>query len=354
MKSWLAGAVGAYLLGCATALAQNPDAPAITKRLDKIAKSYPEEQFMGSVLVVEGDHTLLDKGYGMADLKRKIPDSPDAQFRLGSLTKQFTAALILLLQQDGKLQVADPVSKYLDDAPQTWKKITLANLLGHTSGIPNFTSDPAFRTWSLRPHSHAEEIGLFRDKPLEFAPGSRYEYSNSNYEVLGAVIEKVSGRDYGELLRERIFEPLEMKNSGLDADGLILPRRAQGYRDSKDWGLAPAQSESMTIPWAAGSIYSTTGDLLRWEHGLFGGKILNDASLQAMTTAGKGNYGLGVEVAQMHGVKVVSHNGGIEGFNTYLCYVPERQITVVVLSNVNGTAPDTMGPELLNAVLATQ
>jgi CubicO group peptidase (beta-lactamase class C family) len=198
MKSWLAGAVGAYLLGCATALAQNPDAPAITKRLDKIAKSYPEEQFMGSVLVVEGDHTLLDKGYGMADLKRKIPDSPDAQFRLGSLTKQFTAALILLLQQDGKLQVADPASKYLDDAPQTWKKITVANLLGHTSGIPNFTSDPAFRTWSLRPHSREEEIGLFRDKPLEFAPGSRYEYSNSNYEVLGAVIENVSGRDHGD------------------------------------------------------------------------------------------------------------------------------------------------------------
>jgi CubicO group peptidase (beta-lactamase class C family) len=312
---------------------------------------------MGTVLVAEGDHTLLEKGYGMADLERKIPDAPDTQFRVGSVTKQFTATLILLLQQDGKLQIADPVSKYLPDSPRSWEKITLANLLGHRSGIPNFTSDEAFPTWKMSPHTPEEIITFFRNKPLEFKPGSKFEYSNSNYEVLGAVIEKVSGRKYGELLHERIFEPLGMKDSGLDADSLVLTSRAQGYRERNGGGLVPARSESMTIPWAAGSIYSTTGDLLRWERGLFGGKILNAASLQAMTTAGKGDYGLGVQVTWQHGVEVVCHDGGIEGFNAYLGYVPGRQITVVVLSNVNGVPPPppfTMGPELLNAVLKSR
>jgi CubicO group peptidase (beta-lactamase class C family) len=344
------------MLGWATGPAQStkPGAidPAATKeRLDTVAKSYTTgNAFMGAVLVVEGDRTLLDKGYGMADLEWNIPDAPDVKFRLGSLTKQFTAALVLLLQQDGKLQIQDPLNKYLPEAPPSWDKITLADLLGHTSGIPNFTGDKAFRAWSLSPHTPTEEIAFFRDKPLDFDPGSKFAYSNSNFEVLGAVIEKVSGRRYGDLLRERIFDPLGMKDSGLDTDDLVLPKRASGYSPSKN-GLANARSESMTVPWAAGSIYSTTGDLLRWEHGLFGGKILNEASLKAMTTAGKGDYGFGVFVKQQDGLKVVEHGGAIEGFNTYLSYIPERQIAVVVLSNVNGPAPDAMAPQLLDVVL---
>jgi len=141
-----------------------------------------------------------------------------------------------------------------------------------------------------------------------------------------------------------------MHDSGLDQDDLILSKRAQGYSPSKN-GLAPARSESMSVPWAAGSIYSTTADLLRWERGLFGGKILNEASLTAMTTPGKRNYGMGVEVSQIDGDRVVTHGGGIEGFNTYLSYVPARKITVVVLSNVNGGAPDSMGSQLLTVAL---
>lgn len=200
------------------------------------------------------------------------------------------------------------------------------------------------------PHTSEEELALFRDKPLDFEPGSKFAYSNSNYEVLGAVIEKVSGKKYGELLRERIFDPLGMKNSGLDTDELILPKRAQGYMPGPE-GLVLARSESMTVPWAAGSIYSTTGDLLKWEQGLFGGKVLSADSLKAMTTPGKGNYGLGVMVADEDGLKVVRHGGGIEGFNTHLIYVPDRKITVVALSNVNGMAPDQMSSQLLDVAL---
>jgi CubicO group peptidase (beta-lactamase class C family) len=351
MKTSLAGFAAAWVLACVTALAQTTDSAAVKLRLVQVAKSYTAgNAFMGTVLVAEGDQILLDQGYGMADLEWNIPNAPDVKFRLGSLTKQFTATLVLLLQQDGKLHIEDPVGKYLPDAPKTWDKITLANLLGHTSGIPNFTSDKDFGTWGMSKHTTAEEIAFFRDKPLEFEPGSKFAYSNSNYEVLGAVIEKISGEKYGDLLRKRIFDPLDMHDTGLDTDELILPKRAQGYSPGKE-GLVHARSESMTVPWAAGSIYSTTGDLLRWERALFGGKVLNDASFAAMTTAGKGDYGLGVGVVQQSGVKVIQHGGGIEGFNTQLAYVPDRKITVIVLSNVNGAAPGAMGGQLLDVVM---
>jgi CubicO group peptidase (beta-lactamase class C family) len=351
MKTSLAGFAAAWVLACVTALAQTTDSAAVKLRLVQIANSYTAgNAFMGTVLVAEGDQILLDQGYGMADLEWNIPNAPDVKFRLGSLTKQFTATLVLLLQQDGKLNIEDPVGKYLPDAPKSWEKITLANLLGHTSGIPNFTSDKDFGTWGMSKHTTAEEIAFFRDKPLDFEPGSKFAYSNSNYEVLGAVIEKVSGEKYGDLLRKRIFDPLDMHDTGLDTDELILPKRAQGYSPGKE-GLVHARSESMTVPWAAGSIYSTTGDLLRWERALFGGKVLNDASFAAMTTAGKGDYGLGVGVVQQSGVKVIQHGGGIEGFNTQLAYVPDRKITVIVLSNVNGAAPGAMGGQLLDVVM---
>jgi CubicO group peptidase (beta-lactamase class C family) len=337
-------------LALCTSLASADDA-ALRARLDQVANSYTAgNAFMGAVLVVDGDRVLLDKGYGMADLEWGNANAPDVKFRLGSLTKQFTATLVLLLQQDGKLKIDAPVSTYLPDAPKAWEKITLAELLGHTSGIPSFTAMKEFRRWSMSPHTTEEELGLFRDKPLDFEPGSKFAYSNSNFEVLGAVIEKVSGKKYADLLRERIFEPLGMKDSGLDTDELILPKRAQGYRPGPK-GLVLARSESMTVPWAAGSIYSTTGDLLKWERGLFGGKVLSAESLKAMTTPGKGDYGLGVFVRDKDGHKVVGHGGAIEGFNTNLLYVPDRRIAVVVLSNVSGAAPDEMGDQLLDVVL---
>src|ERR1700738_236873 len=206
MNRWIVGAVcaGACALGTASVGSQGPD-DAVKSRLDQVAQSYTKDNaFMGTVLVVEGDKVLLDRGYGMADLEWNIPNVPEAKFRLGSLTKQFTATLVLLLQQDGKLNINDPVSKYLPDSPKTWEKITLANLLGHTSGIPSFTEMQEFGVWRMSPHTKDEELALFRDKPLDFEPGSKWAYSNSNFEVLGAVIEKVSGRKYGDLLRERI------------------------------------------------------------------------------------------------------------------------------------------------------
>jgi CubicO group peptidase (beta-lactamase class C family) len=338
---------------CVLSQGQSADETAVKGRMDRVASSYTTGNgFMGAVLVVDGDRVLLNKGYGSADLEWNIPNAPDVKFRLGSLTKQFTAVLVLLLQQDGKLNISDPVKRYLPDAPKTWEKITLAELLGHTSGLPNFTDFNEFKVWGMSPHTVLEELEFFKNKPLDFEPGSKWAYSNSNFEVLGAVIERVSGKTYGNLLHERIFDPLEMKDTGLDADDLILSKRAQGYTPGQK-GLGLARSESMTVPWAAGSIYSTTADLLTWERGLFGCKLLTKDSLKLMTTPGKGSYGLGVFVSEnKNGIKIVSHGGGIEGFDTSLLYVPDRHIAVVVLSNVNGAAPGKMSDQLLTMALA--
>jgi CubicO group peptidase (beta-lactamase class C family) len=346
---WIAGAV--LTLVCTAGMAQNTGETHVRARLEQIANSYTAgNAFMGTVLVTDGDKVLLDKGYGMAVLEWDIPNTPETKFRLGSITKQFTAALVLLMQQDGKLNINDPVSKYLPDAPKAWDKITVANLLGHTSGIPNFTSLKEFGAWAASAHTWDEEYAFFKDKPLDFEPGAKFSYSNSNYEVLGGILQKVSGKSYGDLLRERLFAPLGMNDSGLDGDELVLPKRAEGYSPGPK-GLLVARSESMSVPFSAGSIYSTTGDLLKWEHGLVGGRVLSADSLKAMTTPGKGDYGLGVMIHNEDGVTVVEHGGGIEGFNTNLIYVPEKRLCVVVLANVNGAAPDQMGGQLLDVAL---
>jgi CubicO group peptidase (beta-lactamase class C family) len=320
--------------------------------MDQIVRSYAATNaFMGTVLVSEGDHVLLDQGYGSADLEWNIPNAPDTRLRIASLTKQFTAALVLLLQQDGMLNIKDPVSKYLPEAPQTWQEVTLAELMGNTSGIPDFTDFKEMPAWGMTSHTVDEELSFFKNKPLDFEPGSQWAYSSSGFEVLGAVIEEVTGTSYGDQLQARIFGPLEMKNTGLDVDGLILSKRAQGYRPGTS-GLLSARSLSMSVPWAAGSMYSTARDLLKWEHALFGGQLLNKNSLKLMTTPGKGSYGLGVYVtANKTGTTIVTHGGTIAGFKTSLSYVPDRRIAVVVLSNVEGAAASSIADRLLTVAL---
>jgi CubicO group peptidase (beta-lactamase class C family) len=334
-----------------TLTAQNVSAASLQKRLDQVADSYTENNaFMGSVLVARGDEILLSKGYGKANLEQNIPNDPDTKFRIGSLTKQFTAVLVLLLQQNGKLRIEDPVRKYLPEAPKSWEKITLVEMLGHNSGIPEIQSAPNFRNWAMSPHTHAEELALFRDRPLDFEPGTKNEYSNSNYLVLGAVIEKVTGEDYASVLRKRIFKPLGMNDSGADKDGLVLPKRAQGY-NNENGSLVPAPSESMSVPWSAGSIYSTTNDLLRWERGLFGGRVLSYESLKTMMTQTKVSHGLGVDVSTEDGAEVVDHNGAIEGFVAHMAYLPKSHGSVIVLANVFGGAPPAMGDQLVETML---
>jgi CubicO group peptidase (beta-lactamase class C family) len=335
------GSIGiALLLTAGAGLAQD------VARMDQVVQSYVSDKtFMGSVLVARGDGILLNKGYGSANLEWNIPNSPATKFRLGSVTKQFTAASILLLEERGKLKTDDPVKKFVPDAPAAWNKITIFHLLTHTSGIPNFTSFPDYRSQEPFAATPEKLVARFRDKPLDFQPGDKWTYSNSGYVLLGYILEKASGESYEKFLQENIFGPLGMKDSGYDSNAAVIPRRAAGYAPGKD-GPVNAGFIHMSVPFSAGGLYSTTGDLLRWEQGLFGGKLLSAASLAKMTAPFKNDYACGVSVHTVNGHKVIDHGGGIEGFNTFLAYYPEDKLTIVALANLNGAAPQQIATRL--------
>ncbi|MEO8726715.1 MAG: serine hydrolase [Acidobacteriaceae bacterium] len=303
--------------------------------MDEIANYYyNQKQFMGSVLVARGDQVVFSKSYGYANLEWQNAFTADTKFRLGSLTKQFTAACIMLLQEDGKLKTSDRVSKYVLNAPAAWQKITMRNLLTHTSGIPNFTSLADYAKTQALPTTPEKTMARFLDLPLDFQPGEKFEYSNSNYIVLGYIIEKASGQSYIQFLTERILKPLGLSDTGYDTPR-ILPHRAAGYtlhdKTIENTGLI-----DMTVPFAAGSLYSTTTDLMRWNLGIYGGRLLRPASLTEMTTPYKDDYAYGIGVTVKNGRKKLSHGGGIDGFNTSLIYFPEDRVSVVALSNLNG------------------
>jgi CubicO group peptidase (beta-lactamase class C family) len=330
----------AFVLTAATCVAQE------AARFDEVIKPYVDaHRFMGSVLIARDSGVVFEKSFGSANLEWNIPNSPTTKFRLGSITKQFTAASILLLEERGKLKIDDPVKTYLPDAPAAWDRITIFNLLTHSSGIPNFTSFPNYR--SIEPFATTPEklVALFRDKPLDFAPGEKYVYSNSGYVLLGYLIEKVAGQSYESFVQQNIFTPLGMKDSGYDSNSAIIDRRAAGYTLTPK-GFTNAGFIDMTIPFSAGALYSTTEDLLRWEQGIFGGKVVSAASLKKMTTPFKGGYAFGLLINTNSGRTAVFHNGGIEGFNTAMAYYPDSTVTVIVLGNVNGTAPDELVDKL--------
>jgi CubicO group peptidase (beta-lactamase class C family) len=315
-------------------------------RMEQVIQSYVDgKKFMGTVLVAQNGKILLDKGYGSANLEWNIPDSPSTKFRIGSMTKQFTAAAILLLEERGKLKTDDLIKKYMPDAPAAWDKITIFNLLTHTSGIPSFTSFPDYRSTEATPTTPEKLVERFRDKPLDFQPGEKWDYSNSGYVLLGYLLEKISGQTYKEFIQENIFKPLGMNDSGYDSNSAIIPHRASGYTPTPN-GPVNAGYIDMTIPFSAGALYSTTDDLLRWEQGLFGGKVLSAASLKKMTTPFKNDYAFGLGVRSDKGHTVIEHGGGIEGFNTQMSYFPEDKLTVIVLSNLNGGAPAEIAPKL--------
>ena len=321
-------------------------AQAPVERMDQIARSYADShQFMGSVLVAQGDKVVFEKGYGAANLEWDIPNSSVTKFRIGSMTKQFTAASILLLEERGKLKTDDLVKKYIPDAPAAWDKITIYNLLTHTSGIPSFTSFPDYHSSEATPTTPDALVARFRDKPLEFQPGEKWNYSNSGYVLLGYLLEKISGQSYADFVSENIFKPLAMKDSGYDSSSAIVLHRASGYSPGPN-GPVNSGYIDMSIPFSAGALYSTTRDLLLWEQGLYGDKVLSAASLKKMTTSFKENYGCGLMIHTVNGHLEFEHGGGIEGFNTEMAFYPDDKLTIIVLGNLNGGAPGDIAAKL--------
>lgn len=317
-----------------------PAAPTMDEFVEVSAKV---NHFMGTAFVAKDGKVLLDKGYGFADIELNVPNAPGNKFRLGSITKQFTATAIMQLQERGKLSVTDPACKYLDPCPEAWKPVTIHHLLSHTSGIPSYTNMPEFMkpNFIRVPLTPLEIVMLSKDKPLEFQPGEKWNYDNSGYILLGYIIEKVSGEKYANYVQSHIFFPLGMNDSGYDDPRQLIMQRASGYSLGPGGGYLNAYFIDMSLPYAAGSLYSTTADLYRWDRALYTEKVLSRKSWEAMTTLVKSSYGYGLMMAAMAGHKQIGHGGGINGFSTYIARFPDDDAVVIVLSNVesgNATA----------------
>ena len=339
LKSLLFGAAVLILaLSPAVQAQARTDPPAavgsVSARLDALMVSYPG--FSGVVLVAKDGRPVLRKAYGQANREWNIANAPDTKFRLGSLTKAFTAAAILQLQEAGKLSVEDPISKHYPDAPQAWSQITLKHLLTHTSGIPSYTGLPQFFVREARlGRTPAEIVKLTQDRPLEFEPGAKYAYDNTGYILLGYVIEKVSQEPYAQYVEKHIFQPLGMKSSGYDVTEKIIPLRASGYQAGPDGPLINAPFLDMSLPYAAGSLYSTVDDLLLWDQALKSDKLLSEGSRGLMFKDYGFAYGFGWGVDKRYGHTHIGHSGGINGFSTRLDRYPDDGLTVIVLSNVS-------------------
>lgn len=356
----LVAATTALLAFTAAAPVRADDPTSLEAAVDAIAGAPIENgKAVGlAVGVAKGGEILLAKGYGLADIENGLPVTADSVFRIGSITKMFTAAAVLQLAEEGKLDLDDPLVRHVPGYPDPGKRITLRHLLQHTSGIFSFTDLPDHRAQMGVVRTHQEILARFRDEPLHFDPGEKFRYCNSGYYLLGMVIESASGTDYEAYLEERIFAPLALGSTFYDRHARIIPHRARGYAT---WGdkTVNAPFVSMTQPFAAGALASTVGDLVRFQRGLVNHGILSAGSFDAMTTPGRSNdgkpipYGLGCFVGKRNGLTLVRHGGAIAGFTSELVHAREPDLTVIVLSNSNGGNPRKLADAILEAALGS-
>ncbi len=314
---------------------------------------FQADQAGASVLVMKAGKVLYAKGFGLASLELKVPNAPHLVYRIGSVSKHFTAAAIMTLVEDGKVALDAPVSRYLEGLPEAWRPATVQQLLTHTSGIPSYTDQPEY---GLHMREDLPGLKLLETlvwtKPLDFAPGTKWHYNNSGYYLLGLLVEKVSGKTYAEYLQARFFDPLGLARIRYGTETDLIPGMASGYGgDGK-----PAAYLSMGQPYAAGSLVSTTEDLARWTLALHGGKVVKPESLKLMTTPvrtsdGKEHpYGFGLMFRESQGHRLIGHGGGVNGFVCYAEADPASQSVAIVLCNSEG--PKVGGDYLCRRLLA--
>lgn len=345
MQTWIRSlaTTAAALAIAATAQATPPSAAEVARYAESLlARTYPADGPGAAVLVKRGDEVLYRGARGMGSIELGVPLSPDQVFRIGSTTKQFGAAAILKLAEDGKLSVDDPLSKFLPDYPGA-DGFTLAQLLNHTAGVRNYTAIPGLMAEQIRHDvDTAGLIAEFSAEPPDFAPGADWSYSNSGYVLIGAVIEKVSGLPWYEYLEQAFLEPLGMRQTGYGDSAVgVIPGHATGY-DYRDGKTVSSMAISMTQPHVAGALVSSVDDLARWNAALHQGGVLQPDSYRRMTTpegkAGDHDYGLGIRNSRLNGQRIVEHGGGIPGFHTYNAYLPDTRTSVVVLHNASSDA----------------
>lgn len=310
-------------------------------KIDELISTYSKlNKFNGSALVTKNGTMLLNKGYGYRNAADKVMNNEESIFQLGSVTKQFTAAVILKLQEEKKLKVTDKLSKFFPDYPKG-DSITIKQLLTHTSGIYNYTNDGNFMANEITKNKSREEMmALFKDKPLDFSPGTGWNYSNSGYSLLGYIIEVATKKSYEEAVRKYIFTPLHMTHSGFDFTHLKSPDKTTGYFMLDDKNANPAPVVDSTVSFSAGAIYSTTGDLYLWHKALEQNTVLSKAQQEESFTPVKNNYGYGWGIDSIEGKRRVGHGGGIPGYITNESRVPEDDIDIVLLSNASDRSLD--------------
>jgi CubicO group peptidase (beta-lactamase class C family) len=294
-----------------------------------------QQLFSGTVLIAKGGTVVFEKAYGYADDETKRLNTLETEFRIGSVSKQFTAAIILRLAEQGKLSVSDRVSKFIPDYPNG-DKITIHHLLSHQSGIPNFTASPEFGKWQGEQKGEIKLITIisrFKDLPLRFSSGQQFEYSNSNYSLLSYVAEIVSEQKFADLLQASILRKSNMSRSGLDTDNRSSKDKALGYMTFNDGKPVPAAYNNMSIPSGAGAMYSTVSDLYKWDRALKTELLLSAKSKEKAFTPNKDNYGYGWVISTKFGHKEYTHGGAIDGFLSSISRYPDDDACIIVLSN---------------------
>lgn len=303
------------------------------------------DRFSGAILVARDGHIVHERGYALANVEWAVPNQADTKFRIGSLTKQFTAMAILMLQEQDKLHVSDRICTYIRPCPAAWQAITIHELLTHTSGIPDYVEFPDFSRTEATPTTPRALVERFRRHPLRLVPGSKFEYSNSGYVVLGLIVERVSGESYPAFLRHHILDVLHLANTGYDSQAAIIEHRAQGYVKRSDT-LINAPPIDPSVAYAAGALYSTAGDLMTWDEALYTDQLISGNSRQSMFTAYKGVVGYGWAIGTLFNRRMEHHNGEISGFVSNIARFPDQHVLIVVLSNRDGTQVDNITKDL--------
>lgn len=344
------------LLGSPVLPAAPAHAQTTPERIDALVAKYADfGMFNGSVLAAQNGEVIYEKGFGDAQMEWNVPNSPDTRFRIGSVTKQFTASLILQLVEDGKIDLQGTINDYLPDYPEAQgSRVTIHQLLTHTSGIPSYTGLPNFAGEIARdPYEPEEFLDVFSGLELEFEPGSEWRYSNSGYFLLGVIIEKVTGKPYDRVLQERILEPLGLDNTGYDHYADVIERRATGYTRTVG-EYRHAEYLDTSLPYAAGMMYSTVEDLYKWDQLLYGKGPFREAKTKELMFAPHAvvgedstvhyGYGWAIRTASVgeRNVRVIEHGGGIYGFVTAFWRMPDERNTVIVMDNSASPRVDDM------------
>lgn len=307
----------------------------ISNYLDVYTKSWA---FSGAIAAIKDGEIVFNKAYGYANIEHKVENTPVTRFRIWSITKQFTAAAILMLEERGLLRVEDSMRTHFPEWVDLSSEVTIHHLLTHTSGIFNYSNLPdSHKTFYRLEHDKSDLVKMFTSKPLDFEPGTQWNYSNSGYYLLGMLIEKLSGKTFSEFLSENILLPLGMVNTGVDDGRKIVQNSATGYYLNGD-DLIHCLYVNMNLILSSGAMYSTVGDLLIWDQALNSDKLLSRDSIDKMNTQYKNNYGYGVSINMSNNREVVHHNGSCEGFLTEIHRYVEDDFAVVVLSNYGFTA----------------